>query len=77
MKPKAKKIKTPLGFFPAPLNPGFKKQIESFTSNEELFQIVEVNGFINPDAFNEIIARDLYPEYIKFKNNKINGRKTV
>ncbi len=69
MKTKAKKIKTPLGFFPAPLSPGFKKQIESFTTNEELFAIVEHNGFINPDAFNEVLARDLYPEYIKYKEN--------
>lgn len=70
MKPVAKTIKTPVGYFPAPFSPAFASKLEQCNSNEDLFALVEEKGFINPDAFNEVNARGLYFEYKKWKDEK-------
>lgn len=69
MKVSAKKIKTPVGYFPAPMSPAFKGQLEKCKTNEDLFNLVEEKGFINPDAFNEVDSRGLYQEYQQWKRN--------
>ena len=71
MKAKAKFIKTPVGPFSFPMNPGFTKVLESCQTNEDLFKLVEPRGFINPDAFAELEARGLYHEYKNWKANRI------
>lgn len=71
MKLVAKSIKTPVGYFASPMNPGFTKTLEKCETNEDLFALVEENGFINPDAFNEINARGLYFDYKKWKESKL------
>jgi len=59
MKLKAKLIDTPVGQYKAPLNPHFE-EILSICKNElDLFKLVEYKGFIDPDAFNEIVTRNL------------------
>jgi hypothetical protein len=67
MKPLSKFIKTPVGNFRFPLSPGFIKDLEKCETNEDLFKLVESNGFINPDAFTEIISRRLYYHYKLWK----------
>lgn len=69
MKAKAKIVKTPAGNFPFPMNPGFKKTLEKCSTNEDLFKLVEDNGFINPDAFTELNARGLYYDYQQWKKD--------
>ena len=75
MKPVAKYVKTPVGRFPFPMNPGFKNTLNRCESNEDLFKLVEENGFINPDAFTELNARGLYFEYKKWKQKRMDGSK--
>ncbi len=67
MKAKSKTIKTPIGLFSFPMNPGFTQILDNCKSDEDLFKLVEKNGFINPDAFTELNARGLYNEYKKWK----------
>lgn len=38
-------------------------------TNEDLFNLVEEKGFINPDAFTELNASGLYEEYQEWKKN--------
>ena len=68
MKAKSKTIKTPIGLLKYPMNPGFTQILDNCKSDEDLFKLVEKNGFINPDAFTELNARGLYFEYKKWKN---------
>lgn len=67
MKITPKIIKTPIGNFKDVLNPHFKEELEKCNTNEDLFALVEYKGFINPDAFQEVISRSLYFEYCKWK----------
>ena len=69
MKPKAKVVKTPVGLFPFPMNPAFKDRLKACKTNEDLFQLIEENGFINPDAFAELQARNLVAEYADWKES--------
>jgi len=71
MKIKAKFIITPVGFFPAPLHPAFPDELANCETNIDLFELVEQNGFVNPDALNEVEIRNLYPEYVDWKKSKI------
>jgi len=68
MKPKAKYVDTPVGSFSFPMNPRFLNKLDACKTNENLFMLVEHKGFINPDAFTEIVARGLGNEYKKWKN---------
>jgi hypothetical protein len=70
MKAKAQHVKTPVGNFPFPMNPAFSKTLENCTTDEDLFELVEENGFINPDAFTELNARGLYQKYREWRANK-------
>ncbi|MEE9451047.1 MAG: hypothetical protein V3V72_13440 [Ignavibacteriaceae bacterium] len=70
MKAQTKAVKTPVGLFPFPMNPGFTKQLGNCVTNEDLFKLVEENGFINPDAFTELNSRNLYYEYKNWKQSK-------
>lgn len=67
MEAKAKYVKTPVGKFPFPMNPAFSKTLENCKTDEDLFKLVEKNGFINPDAFTELNARGLYHKYQEWK----------
>ena len=70
MNPVAKTIDTPVGIYPAPLHPGFAKQLSLCQTNEDLFKLVcgpTGSGFVNPDALNEVFARYLYSEYLVWK----------
>ena len=67
MKLKAKTIWTPCGTMSAPFNPNFGKILENCKTNEDLFALVDVNGFIDSDALNEVCARDLYNDYQNWK----------
>ncbi len=67
MKAKAISVKTPVGHFPFPTNPGFNQTLSKCETNEDLFKLIEENGFINPDAFTELNARGLYLEYQEWK----------
>ena len=67
MEQKAKKVSTPIGDFKFPMNPAFTKQLEGCKTIEDLFELCEKNGFINPDAFAEICARGLTVEYKQWK----------
>ena len=63
----AKTIKTPVGAYPAPLDPYFVTVLAACQNDEDLFQLVETKqGFINPDALNEVEARGLYADYCKW-----------
>lgn len=53
-------IQTPVGIMPFPMNPGHSKKVEKYKTNEDLFSLVEVNGFIDPDALNTIVNKGLY-----------------
>ena len=70
MKPKAKVVQTPFGSMPFPLSPRFLDALSKCQTNEDLFSIVEENGFINPDAFAELSARHLVNDYEKWKEKK-------
>lgn len=70
MKPIAKTVNTPAGKFPFPMNPAFKEDLELCQTNEDLFELVEWHGFINPDAFSEVMARGLISDYKKWKKLK-------
>ena len=70
MKVEARSIKTPIGYYLSPLNPSFVKELEECQTNEDLFKLVDVNGFINPDAFNEVNARNLYGDYCRWKKGE-------
>lgn len=74
MKPIQKTAPTPIGNIPAPMSPRFEKDLEKCETNEDLFEIVEDNGFINPDAFNEVCARGLYIDYQQWKKKKFPER---
>lgn len=74
MKLQAKSIKTPAGYFPAPINPAFTNQLESCQTNEDVFKLVEQDGFINPDAFNEVNKRRFYPDYCKWKEQRLKAK---
>ena len=67
----AKTIDTPVGVYPAPLNPAFFKELKKCKTNEDLFKLVEPNGFINPDALNEVKARELLGEYQDWRKEVI------
>lgn len=76
MKIQAKTISTPVGIFPAPLNPHFQTELEKCETKEDLFAIVvETNGFINPDAINEVVVRGWYSEYVDFANAEFDKKK--
>lgn len=49
------------------MNPAFSKTLENCKTDEDLFKLVEKNGFINPDAFTELNARGLYHKYQEWK----------
>jgi hypothetical protein len=66
----AKTIKTPVGIFNAPLNPGFKETMAELNTEEDLFALVDVGGFICPDAFNEVLSRGIFDKYKAWKNAK-------
>jgi len=70
MKIKGKIIKTPVGEYQSPLNPHFKEILSNCNTVEDLFNIVEYQGFIDPDAFNELIVRGLCSQYKEWKNKK-------
>ena len=70
MKSIAKTVNTPAGKFPFPMNPAFKEDLALCQTNEDLFELVEWHGFINPDAFTEVMARGLVPDYEKWKETK-------
>lgn len=67
MEAKAKYVKTPVGKFPFPMNPSFTNTLAKCKTNEDLFNLVEEKGFINPDAFTELNKRGLYTQYQKWK----------
>ena len=71
MKPKAKFVQTPVGPFNFPMNPGFNQTLEKCQTDEDLFKLVENNGFINPDAFTELNARGLYHKYKEWKKTLV------
>lgn len=73
MESKAKKVQTPVGNFPFPMNPAFTKHLDKCKNNEDLFNLVEENGFINPDAFTELSARHLVQEYRNWKSKITKG----
>ena len=66
MECQAKTIKTPVGNLQAPLNPHFKEQMQTCNDKYDLFKLVDVNNFICPDAFNEVVHRGLYQEYLNW-----------
>lgn len=68
MEVKAKSIDTPIGRLRGPMSPGFAAELAKCNTNEELFELVEHNGFINPDAINEVWARRLGYEYAQWKS---------
>jgi len=70
MKAQAKVVKTPVGDIPWPMNPAFSKTLENCKNDEDLFNLVEENGFINPDAFTEVLARGLSCKYKGWKKQK-------
>jgi len=70
MKPVAKYIQTPIGRFNFPLDPSFLDELDQCQTIYDLFELVEPAGFINPDAFSELIARDLVREYELWLLNK-------
>nr|BDD48405.1 hypothetical protein 10 [Balneolaceae bacterium] len=71
MKVKAQTARTPVGAYPAPLDPNFHKQMEECETKEDLFAlIISDKGFVCPDALNEVVARGLYQEYQKWKANE-------
>ncbi len=70
MKAKATHVQTPVGKFPFPMNPGFTKILSECKTDEDLFKLVEPNGFINPDAFTELQARGLYHKYQDWKKSE-------
>ena len=45
------------------------REYELGKTDEDLFKLVEENGFINPDAFTELNARGLYNKYQDWKKN--------
>ena len=63
-------METPYGYFPAPMSPAFTTALAKCEKDEDLFALVEENGFINPDAFNEVNARGLYFKYKEWKTSK-------
>ena len=73
MKAKARFVNTPVGPFKFPLDPAFTRILEKCETNEDLFKLVEVDGFINPDAFTELLARDLIDEYNVWDKQKTKG----
>lgn len=70
MKAQAKVVKTPVGDIPWPINPAFSKTLEICKNDEDLFNLVEEKGFINPDAFTEVLARGLFCKYKVWKRQK-------
>ena len=70
MDAKAKTVETPIGDFPFPMDPAFTDHLANCKTDEDLFKLVECNGFINPDAFTEINARGLYFKYKKWKEEE-------
>jgi hypothetical protein len=74
MKMLAKIVKTPIGILPAPLNPNFIKKLEKCKNKYDLFKIVVTNGYICPDAFNELETRNLILEWQKYNNESIRNR---
>ena len=69
MEIKAKTISTPAGVFPAPLDPHFAKELAKCDTKKDLFQLVETReGFIVPDAMNEVVVRGWYNDYFKWSN---------
>lgn len=70
MEPVAETIETPVGVMRTPLHPGWPGKLARCSTNEELFALVDVNGFIDPDALNEVLARRLYGEYFRWKQKQ-------
>lgn len=69
MEIQAKTISTPAGAFPAPLDPHFANELAKCDTKEDLFQLVETRqGFIVPDAINEVVVRGWYNDYFKWSN---------
>ena len=69
MEAKSKHVETPIGNYPFPMNPLFTETLKNCQTDEDLFKLVEPNGFINPDAFTEIQSRGLYFKYKEWKKN--------
>jgi hypothetical protein len=67
---KIKHTATPYGKFKGPLSPSWSSELEKCKSEEDLFALVMPTGFINPDAFNEVQARGLYPKYCEWKRKQ-------
>lgn len=63
-------VKTPVGIFRGPLSPKFEDRLKDCRSDEDLFSLVDCRGFIDPDALNEVLARNLYPEYKKWQKKE-------
>ena len=66
MKVRATKAWTPVGYWPAPMHPGFAAKLAKCETNEDLFALCG-RGLMDPDAFNEILARRLVPEYERWR----------
>ena len=73
MKPVAEYSSTPIGIFKFPLNSAFLELLDKCETDEDLFKLVEPNGFIDPDAFTELDARGLVSEYEIWKKRKNNN----
>ena len=70
MKMKAAWIQTPIGKLPAPLHPTFPDRLADCHSDEELFALVQPGDFIDPDAWNEVNARDLVSAYYRWRASR-------
>jgi len=53
-----------------PFNPFWRCTVALCATKEEIFEEVEPDGFINPDALNEVTAQGLYTEYLDRKHFK-------
>ena len=68
MKAKAETIETPVGRLRAPLHPGWPRKLAGCATELDLFALVEVGGFVDPDALNEVLARKAYGRYVAWKS---------
>jgi len=68
MKSLAKDIDTSIDKLSFSLNPRFKDKLEKCETKEDLFRLVEENGFVCPDALREVEIRGWYKEYRAWRN---------
>ena len=68
MKPTAISIHTPVGRIDAPYHPDFVDKLARCRTKFDLFRLAERSAENEPDAFNEILARGLYDDYIVWRD---------